>query len=193
VISGHSQLLLRRLEAGSPLRVPVEKIGIAAGQAANMTRQLLCFSRKRSTEFQVLDLSERRFEFSEAVSSDSGRVHRIDGETGPQAGKVRGDAGQLDQVLMNLVVNARQAMPQGGRLTIETANLERSAPPSLQTAKTGRSLYRLSVADQGCGMDAGTKARISNRFSRPKKRAREPAWDSRPCMASCLNTAGGLK
>src|SRR5579864_7387293 len=118
VITGYSQLLLRRLRSDSALRVQVEKIETAAGQAANLTRQLLSFSRRRVFQPEVVDLNAVVTNFQKMclpiIGEDVELVTKLD----PLAGRVRADIGQVEQVLMNLVVNARDAMPDGGKLTI---------------------------------------------------------------------------
>src|SRR5580704_2425865 len=143
VISGYSQLLLRRLESDSALRVQIEKIETAAGQAANLTRQLLSFSRRRVFQPEVVDLNTVVTNFQKMcppiIGVDVELVTRLD----PLVGRVRADIGQLDQVLMNLVVNARDAMRLGGRLTVETANRDRVAVPAGSSAQGPAGSYVL--------------------------------------------------
>jgi two-component system cell cycle sensor histidine kinase/response regulator CckA len=170
VITGYSQLLLRRLESDSALRVQIEKIETAAGQAANLTRQLLSFSRRRVFQSEVVDLNTVVANFQKMclpiIGIDVELVTRLD----PVVGRVRADIGQLDQVLMNLVVNARDAMPQGGKLTIETANRDRVADSSGSSAKGPAGSYvLLAVSDTGCGMDADTQSHIFDPFFTTKE------------------------
>ena len=163
VITGYSQLLLRRLESDSALRVQIEKIETAAGQAANLTRQLLSFSRRRVFQPEVVDLNAVITNFQKLclpiIGVNVELVTRLD----PALGRVRADIGQLDQVLMNLVVNARDAMPQGGRLTIETAN---SASPA--QGPEGSSVL-IAVSDSGSGMDTDTQSHIFEPFFTTKE------------------------
>ena len=158
VISGSSQLLLRRLESDA-LRAQVEKIETAAGQAANLTRQLLSFSRRRVFQPEVVDLNTVVANFQKLclpiIGVDVELVSRLD----PLLGRARADIGQLDQVLMNLVVNARDAMPSGGRLTLETTNIDWKGEPRIL----------LSVQDTGCGMDAETQSHIFDPFFTTKE------------------------
>jgi PAS domain S-box-containing protein len=160
VISGYSQLLLRRMETGSPLRAQVEKIGVAADQAANLTRQLLSFSRRRAVQSQVLDLNAAVSNFEKLCRPIIGDAIELVTKLDSNVGRIRADAGQLDQVLMNLIVNARDAMPQGGRVSIETANVEPSGSPSHPAGE----YVLLAVSDTGCGMDANTKTRLFEPF-----------------------------
>jgi PAS domain S-box-containing protein len=172
VILGYSDLLMKRgLPEGAGTRV--EQIRRAAERAAGLTRQLLAFSRKQVLDPKVLDLN--------TVISDLGRMlPRLIGEDvevalapKPNLWRVKADPTQIDQVLMNLAVNARDAMPQGGRLSISTANVDadealaRSRPPLVP----GRYVM-LSVADNGCGMDAATRARIFEPFFTTKEKGK---------------------
>jgi len=163
VITGYSQLLLRRLESDNALRVQIEKIETAAGQAANLTRQLLSFSRRRVFQPEVVDLNAVITNFQKLclpiIGVNVELVTRLD----PALGRVRADIGQLDQVLMNLVVNARDAMPQGGRLTIETAN---SGSPA--QGPEGSSVL-IAVSDTGSGMDTDTQSHIFEPFFTTKE------------------------
>jgi len=165
VISGHSQLLLRRLETGSALRAQVEKIGAAADQAANLTRQLLSFSRRRPVQSQVLDLNAAVLNFEKLCHPIIGDSIELMTDLDEQGAKVRADAGQLDQVLMNLVVNARDAMPQGGTLGIATASVEHAGSDSHPAG----AYVLLAVSDTGCGMDANTKAHLFEPFFTTKE------------------------
>jgi PAS domain S-box-containing protein len=123
VISGYSEFLLERLGPDPRLRGPAQEISNATQRATSLTRQLLAFSRKQMLAPKVLDLNE-------VVAENLKMLTRMIGEDidlvmvpGAALGAVRADPGQIDQVIMNLAVNARDAMPQGGKLTIETANV----------------------------------------------------------------------
>ena len=170
VIMGHGHLLLNGPVDGGTLRHRAGEIKKAADRAAALTRQLLAFSRKQILRPEVLDLN--------ALVSDTGKMlRRLIGEDislvtvlGSALGTVKADPGQIDQALMNLIVNARDAMPQGGRITIETANVEldehfvRRHPG----AQLGR-YVRVSVSDTGCGMSAEVQSRIFEPFFTTKE------------------------
>ncbi len=165
VVKGHSQLLLDRLPDSSPLRPGAQQIEKAADRAASLTRQLLAFSRKQVLQPRVLDMNE-------VVNGMIRMFSRVIGENIDMAflpaanlSRVKADPGQIEQVLLNLVVNARDAMPTGGRLTIETSNVEldRSYAAAHTSVEPGHYVM-LSVTDTGCGMSEETQSRIFEPF-----------------------------
>ena len=165
VITSYSDLLLEDLAPGDAKRDDVEQVRKAADGAAALTRQLLAFSRQQVVEPRVVSLNT-------VVEGLQKILRRVIGEDvelaitlAPDLGAVRADVGQLEQVLMNLAVNARDAMPTGGRLTIETANVEHDPDYARdQEAAAVRRFAMLAVSDTGCGMDEATKARIFEPF-----------------------------
>lgn len=165
VVKGHAQLLLERLPEGAPLHHSAEQVEKAADRAASLTRQLLAFSRKQVLQPRVLDMNE-------VVAGMIKMFSRVIGENiemaflpGGKLGRVKADPGQIEQVLLNLVVNARDAMPDGGRLTLETANVELDRSYSATHASVEPGPYvMLTVTDTGCGMDAQTQSRIFEPF-----------------------------
>jgi PAS domain S-box-containing protein len=169
VILGYGDLLLRRIDEPS-LRAKLEQIVKAGERASVLTRQLLAFSRKQVLEPRVLDLNSLVTEMDtmlrRLIGEDIHLVTVVDGALG----RVRADPGQLEQVLMNLVVNARDAMPAGGRLTIETANVDPDQPYSAEQAsvRSGPQVM-LAVSDTGSGMDAETRRRIFEPFFTTKR------------------------
>src|ERR1035437_7583105 len=165
IITGYSQLILGKLGKDDPSRHSAEQIVKAAERAGELTGQLLAFSRRRVLQAKVLDLNQ-------LVGSLSTMLQRLVGEDielrlilGVDLGRVHADPGQIEQVLMNLAVNSRDAMPKGGLLTIETGNAnvvkERGGRP--QTAKPG-TYVTLKVGDTGSGMDEATRARVFEPF-----------------------------
>jgi len=165
IITGYSQLILNTLGPSDPNRHSVEQIMKAGERAAALTKQLLAFSRRQVLQPKVLDLNK-------LVTSLSTMLQRLIGEDidlrlvlPPDLGRVSADPGQVEQVLMNLVVNARDAMPKGGFLTLETENV------TLDGEYAGRHIavrpgnyVMLAVSDNGTGMDEATKSRLFEPF-----------------------------
>ncbi|HWB87314.1 MAG TPA: ATP-binding protein [Bryobacteraceae bacterium] len=165
IITGYSQLILNNLSAMDRNRHSVEQIMKAGERAAALTKQLLAFSRRQVLQPKVLDVNN-------LVARMSTMLRRLIGEDidlqlllHSDLGRVNADPGQLEQVLMNLVVNARDAMPHGGTLTIETSNvrLEQSYVERHIAVRTG-SYVLLAVSDTGHGMDESTRARLFEPF-----------------------------
>jgi CheY-like chemotaxis protein len=173
VIKGHGDLMLDRLQPTDHLHGSARQIEKAADRAASLTRQLLAFSRMQVLQPKVLDLntlvSEMCSLLKRLVREDISFTFRA----GESLGRVKADPGQIEQVIMNLTVNACDAMPKGGRLTVETRNVtvdEASAktrPPMFPG-----SYVRLTVEDSGHGMDANTRARIFEPFFTTKEQGK---------------------
>jgi two-component system, cell cycle sensor histidine kinase and response regulator CckA len=170
VIMGYSQILLTELGPQHPLREKIEETLKAGGKAASLIRQLLTFSSKQSTDPKILSLNT-------AVTSLENMLRRLIGEDvqfviklDPKNGRLRADQTQLEQVLVNLVVNARDAMPKGGTITIETAQVELTRSPVYHIAPLQPGSYvRLAVSDTGCGMDLKTQSHIFEPFFTTKE------------------------
>jgi two-component system cell cycle sensor histidine kinase/response regulator CckA len=171
VILGHSEIVLADLGPDHPLFQDAEQIKQAAERAATLTRQLLLFSRNETVAPVVLDLNE-------AVASTEKMLRRLINEnvelivhSGEQLGRVVADPGYVQQLIMNLVINARDAMPNGGSVRIETSNvtLEESCPTTDGDLVPGRYVL-LAVADTGTGMTDEVKARLFEAFftTKPK-------------------------
>jgi PAS domain S-box-containing protein len=170
VIAGYSELLLAAPGPAGPAREALEQIHSAAERAAALTCQLLAFGRKQAFQGQDLDLN--------GVVQDMGKMlSRLIGEDvemvirqGPLLGLVHTDLVQVEQILLNLAANARDAMPAGGTLTITTANVELGkASSSLPPDVAPGPYVMLAVGDTGCGMDAATQARIFEPFFTTKE------------------------
>jgi PAS domain S-box-containing protein len=165
VISGYSEFLLERLGTDSTLRGHAQEIANAAERATSLTRQLLAFSRKQMLAPKIVDLNG-------VVTENVKMLTRLIGEDidlvmvpGPDIGAVKADPGQIEQVIMNLAVNARDAMPHGGKLTIETANVTLDANYARFHAPVKPGDYvMLAISDTGMGMDADTQAHIFEPF-----------------------------
>jgi PAS domain S-box-containing protein len=165
VITGCSELLLGKFRPEDPLRPHLLEIHQAAGRAAGLTRQLLAFSRQQVLQPRVVDLNGvvagmdqllRRL-----IGEDVEFVTRLD----PDLGRVRIDPSQVEQIIMNLVVNARDALPRGGRITVRTTNAELDEADARRHLTVGPGAHVvLAVSDTGCGMDSATQARIFEPF-----------------------------
>ncbi len=173
VISGYAEVILNKLPADHPLHEDGRAIQQAADRATTLTRQLLAFSRKQLLELKVVDVN--------AIVQDMERLLRpLIGENvelvtllSPMAAHTRADAGQLEQVLMNLVVNAKDAMSGGGKLTIQTRNIlmDESHRRGQQFIRPGN-YVTLSVSDTGMGMDKETQSRIFEPFFTTKEKGK---------------------
>jgi PAS domain S-box-containing protein len=165
VISGYSEFLLDRLGPDPALRGPAQEIAGASQRASSLTRQLLAFSRKQMLAPKILDLNG-------VVTENLKMLTRVIGEDidlvmvpAPALGAVRADAGQIDQVIMNLAVNARDAMPSGGKLTIETSNVSLDEEYARFHAPLRPGDYvMLAISDTGLGMDSETQSHIFEPF-----------------------------
>ncbi|HSF68553.1 MAG TPA: response regulator [Nitrospiraceae bacterium] len=170
VIMGYSHVLFTELGPQHPLRGKIEETLKAGERAATLIRQLLTFSSKQSLAPRILSLNT-------AVTSLESLLRRLIGEDiklisqlDPTNGQLRADQAQLEQVLVNLVVNARDAMPNGGTLTIETAHVELTRTPVYHLTPLLPGHYvRLSVSDTGCGMDRKTQSHIFEPFFTTKE------------------------
>jgi PAS domain S-box-containing protein len=175
VVKGHAELLIDRLPQTSPQRFNVEQIQTAAERAASLTRQLLAFSRKQVLQARVLDLNEVVGGMIQMVSRVIDENIELAFLPGAKLGNVKADPSQIEQVVLNLVVNARDAMPGGGRLTIETSGVELDKNYTAQRAVVDFEpgpYVMLTVTDTGCGMDAQTQARIFEPFFTTKEAGR---------------------
>jgi two-component system cell cycle sensor histidine kinase/response regulator CckA len=165
-----ADMLLDRMPPGDPGREDVGEIQTAARRAAALARQLLTFSRRQVIQPRVLDLNE-------VVTGMDRMLRRLIGEDvalvalcGPELGRVKADPGQIEQVIVNLAVNARDAMPDGGRLTIETANVEVGEGVATGRAGVSAGAYvMLAVKDTGHGMDAETQSHLFEPFFTTKE------------------------
>src|SRR6266404_8375560 len=165
VISGYSEFLLERIGPDPTLRGPAKEIASAAERATSLTRQLLSFSRKHMLAPKILDLNG-------VVTENLKMLTRLIGEDidlvmipGADLRPVKADPGQIEQVVMNLAVNARDAMPQGGKLTIETANVKLDASYARFHSEVKPGDYvMLAISDTGMGMDTETQTHIFEPF-----------------------------
>jgi PAS domain S-box-containing protein len=172
VVSGYTEVLMEALDQNDPLLVKVQAIQQAADRATTLTRQLLAFSRKQLLELKVVDVNSIVADMERLLRPLIGENIDLTTKLTPNVGHTRADAGQLEQVIMNLVVNAKDAMPDGGRILIQTSE----ADPD--TARREHSLIQpgtyilLSVSDTGAGMDRETQSRIFEPFFTTKEKGK---------------------
>jgi two-component system, cell cycle sensor histidine kinase and response regulator CckA len=165
VILNYAWLLMEQLPEGDPAREDAREIAQAGESAAALTRQLLAFSRKQVLEPRVLDLNTIVSRLDKMLRRLIGEHLRLALELAPELGRVKADPGQLEQVVMNLVVNARDAMAAGGTLTLATADVDLDAAGAAQIPEATPGPYvLLRVRDTGHGMDAATQQRIFEPF-----------------------------
>jgi PAS domain S-box-containing protein len=170
VINGYSDMILQTLHSDHPIKAEVEAIREAGQRAARLTRQILAFSRQQA-------LNPVAFNLNASVTGTEKLLRRLLGEhiiletsVEPNLGQVKADQGQVDQVIINLAVNARDAMPNGGSLKIETRNVELDESFTLRHPGMKAGPYvNLTVTDNGCGMDQATQARIFEPFFTTKE------------------------
>jgi signal transduction histidine kinase/CheY-like chemotaxis protein len=173
IIIGYGDIVSRRMVSDDPLRLKMEQILKAAARAAALTRQLLAFSRQQVLQPKILDLNV-------VVSEIEDMLRRLIGEDvvlvtmpGPGLRSVEGDQGQLQQVIMNLAVNARDAMPNGGKLRVETCNVDVDEAYAARYPPMRPGPYvMLVITDTGSGMDANVQARIFEPFFTTKELGR---------------------
>ncbi|MGA9780363.1 MAG: ATP-binding protein [Verrucomicrobiia bacterium] len=170
IIQGHSSALLAKPTLPPDVLDPLQAVYFAAERAAGLTRQLLMFSRKNVIQPDLLDLREVVGNMSRMLERLLGEIIQLDFRSPPELPAVEGDVGMIEQVIMNLSVNARDAMPQGGRLTIgiDTLTIDGDYVKSHADAHAGR-FVRLRVTDTGIGMDAVTLHRIFEPFFTTKE------------------------
>jgi PAS domain S-box-containing protein len=173
VIQGYADLLADRLPAGESLHRNAEQIQTAAQRAAALTQQLLAFSRKQILAPKVLNVHSVVADMEKMLQRLIGEDIELETSSKPDLWLVKADRSQIEQVVMNLAVNARDAMPKGGRLMIETANVEFDASVSHSPAVVAPGKYvMLAVTDNGCGMDTKTQAHIFEPFFTTKEKGK---------------------
>jgi len=194
VIMGYSDLILSDLEPDSPLRKYMEEIRHSSERAAGLTRQLLVFSRKQNVEPVVLDLND-------AVNETDKMLRRLIDENiamtivaGKETGRIQADAGHVTQVLMNLVVNARDAMPNGGKLTIAIGNVILDENDACDHPGIAAGDYvMLSVTDTGTGMTDAVKAHIFEAFFTTKTAGKGTGLGLATCRTIVQQSGGHIE
>jgi len=172
VVSGYTEVLLEGLSQDDRMLPKVQAIQQAADRATTLTRQLLAFSRKQMLELKVVDVNAIVTDMERLLRPLIGENIELTTKLTPNVGHTRADAGQLEQVIMNLVVNAKDAMPNGGQILIQTSEAD------LEAARREHSLIQpgtyilLSVSDTGAGMDKETQSRIFEPFFTTKEKGK---------------------
>jgi PAS domain S-box-containing protein len=170
-VLGYSDMAIRQLSHENPVRAEIEEIRRAGERAANLTRQLLAFGRKQIFDPRVLDVNSLIADSSRMLGRLIGEPIRLVTQLEPELGSVRADPGQLEQVLVNLVVNARDAMPQGGTLTIRTSNADVDESSSrFHYGVTPGRWVAVTVTDTGIGIDPDSQSRLFEPFFSTKDR-----------------------
>ncbi|MGH9487660.1 MAG: ATP-binding protein [Terriglobales bacterium] len=170
IIDGYADLALSRLEEGHSARAAIEKVRGAGQQAAGLTQQLLAFGQRQSSDLSWVDAEAQVRASLEMLAPALGAAVKVHVETEPGLGRIRADAGQLSQIIMNLALNARDAMPQGGDLLVEMQNVEIGPAYTRQHVQAREGGYLcVAVSDNGEGMSEETR-----------KRAFEPLFTTKP-------------
>jgi CheY-like chemotaxis protein/two-component sensor histidine kinase len=173
VILGYSDITKRNLPEGDPLRRNVDEIIRASERAASLTRQLLAFSRKQVMQPRVFDLNDVVNDLEKMLRRMIGEDIELRVSADRDLGNIKADPVQLEQVIMNLVVNARDAMPKGGKLSIETANVYLDESYSREHVSVVPGHYvMLAISDTGCGMNEETRQRIFEPFFTTKEQGK---------------------
>jgi signal transduction histidine kinase/ActR/RegA family two-component response regulator len=174
VINGYSGFLLKKLKAGDPLREYADEIKAAGERAASLTKQLLAFSRKQLIEPKVLDLNTTIRQSAPMLQRLIGEDITLQTHLDDSLGKVLADPDQMHQVIMNLALNARDAMPDGGKVDIETRNVELSVESSsaIRPDTLPGRYVRVTMTDNGQGMDETTRQQIFEPFFTTKELGR---------------------
>jgi len=174
VISGYTEVLMEHTDPANPLHPKIEAIHHATERATAVTRQLLAFSRKQLLELKVVDINRIVSEMEGLLWPLIGENIELQTRLAPDLGRTRADAGQIEQVLMNLVCNSKDALPHGGRITIQTANVEVGHDQFRHEYHYIRpgAYVMLMVGDNGQGMDTETQARIFEPFFTTKEKGK---------------------
>ncbi len=194
VISGYCALLTRKVKADDPLRSSADQIQRAAERAAGLTRQLLAFSRKQVLQPRILDLSE-------VVGGMEKMLHRVIGEDielrtiyDANSGKIEADPGQIEQVILNMAVNARDAMPQGGKLTVRVSNVVFDQKTVIRNRGLEAGPYvMIAINDTGVGMTPEVKAHLFEPFFTTKGVGKGTGLGLATCFGIISQSGGDIR
>jgi signal transduction histidine kinase len=194
VIMGYSDLMMQKIGPKDENRSHIETIRSAAERAAGLTRQLLIFSRKQAVQLAVLDLNEVLNDMTKMLRRLVDENIEVTIVAGQNIGRIKGDSGYVGQVLMNLVVNARDAMPNGGHITIATTNAsldENDAKP--HSGALPGDYVMLSVSDTGSGMTDDVKARLFEAFFTTKPKGKGTGLGLATCQTIVQQSGGYIE
>jgi signal transduction histidine kinase/CheY-like chemotaxis protein len=193
-IIGYAELIATRTSSNSLAKQNAELIRKAGEQAAALTRQLLAFSRKQILQPKVIDLNALVLEMEKLLRRVIGERFDLQSQPDARNGRVKADPSQLEQVVLNLGVNARDAMPRGGKLIIRTENvtLDRKSAPQIATSLTAGDYVVLSVTDTGAGMDEETKSHIFEPFFTTKGPGKGTGLGLATVYGIVRQTGGGI-
>jgi signal transduction histidine kinase/response regulator RpfG family c-di-GMP phosphodiesterase len=192
-ILGYGELMLMKMKPDDPLRGNTEEIRKAAERAAALTRQLLAFSRKQILEPKVLNLNEVVNELSKMLSRMIDEDIELTIHGAKDLGRVRVDPGQIEQVIINMAVNARDAMPKGGKLTIETGDVVLDESYAAEHADVAPGNYvTISISDTGTGMDAEVRSRLFEPFFTTKEKGKGTGLGLATCYGIVKQSGGHI-
>jgi PAS domain S-box-containing protein len=192
VICGHTDLALAQLSPDAPLRSNLECIQESAERAANLTRQLLAFARRQVIEPRRINLNELIVNLNKMLRRLIGEDIKLVTQTAPDLGQIKADPGQIEQVLLNLVVNARDAMPDGGTLTIRTDNVTLDEHFARRHLITPGDYVMVSVSDTGVGMTDEVKLHIFEPFFTTKEQGKGTGLGLATCFGIIQQSNGHI-
>jgi PAS domain S-box-containing protein len=192
VICGHTDLALAQLSPDAPLRSNLECIQESAERAANLTRQLLAFARRQVIEPRRINLNELIVNLNKMLRRLIGEDIKLVTQTAPDLGQIKADPGQIEQVLLNLVVNARDAMPDGGTLTIRTDNVTLDEGYARRHLVTPGDYVMVSVSDTGVGMTDEVKQHIFEPFFTTKEQGKGTGLGLATCFGIIQQSNGHI-
>ncbi|MHB2025068.1 MAG: response regulator [Elusimicrobiota bacterium] len=192
-IGGYSHFLLASLAPDDKRRDDVEQIKKAGDRASSLTRQLLAFSRQQVLQTRVLDCNALVADMEKMLRRIIGEDVELATALSPKTGRIKADPGQIEQVLLNLVVNAKDAMPKGGKITIETSNIDLKEDFARMRLQVKPGPYVMfAVADTGTGMDSGTLAHLFEPFFTTKEQGKGTGLGLATVYGIVKQSGGGI-